>query len=401
MSWDPSGVGDPRSLTRVCDGLRNWLIEGVSGMSQLDVAVLKIAHELSVPEFDPHRISLAILPAQSTLDGLHYVWRSSQPESLEILKRGHGFLNQREHKQSPLFAVLATSAPVRVSSREEAGRFPFVAGLFDDGVTDYLALPLLTRRGTTHVVTATTLRPGGWASLVLEQLRTFAPALALVAESFEVQRLLEEKETLLREIHHRVKNNLQIVSSLLAMQAPRLQSEEAKGALQDSVHRVRSMALIHDQLYGLDSLATIDFGNYSRSLAATLQRSLAPHLDVRVEAPQLYIKMRDAVPLGLILNELLTNAFKHGTRPVALLPDSRQADGQWHVRVVLENDQGQLQLVVEDRGPGLSIDYEEASSTGLGLQLIHTLCRQVRGQVTAANHNRGGARVQVRCPMPA
>jgi len=364
-------------------------------MPGLDHAVRKVARELSCADSALDRVALAILPVQANLDGLHFVWRQTDPNELELYKPSHAFLNEAEHKLSPLSEVVNTGEPLRICQRAQAARFPFVEGLFADGVTDYVALPLQTRRGITHVFSAATRRVGGWGPNVVDHLRGFSPALALVAESFEVQRLLDEKETLQLEVHHRVKNNLQLVSSMLMMQAPTLHSEEARDALQDSVNRIRSMALIHDQLYGMDSLATINFGAYVNSLAASVQRTLAPKLVLKVDAETVYLAVNVAVPLALILNELLTNAFKYGgvdgPAPTPLAGDG----AAWDVRVTLRTDSEGVRLRVEDNGPGLPDEWGDDQTGSLGTLLINNLTRQIRGRVVASRGERGGACIDV------
>ncbi len=132
-----------------------------------------------------------------------------------------------------------------------------------------------------------------------------------------VAQSLREKETLLKEIHHRVKNNLQIISSLFMLQVEQMPSPEARQLLEERVQRVRSMALIHQQIYGGDSLERIDLAIYTSQLASSLQNALAPDAGLRLETEPIEVTVEHAVPLGLILNELITNAFKTGRLPRA------------------------------------------------------------------------------------
>ncbi len=213
-----------------------------------------------------------------------------------------------------------------------------------------------------------------------------------------VTQSLREKEVLLREIHHRVKNNLQIISSLLMLQSEQMPTDAARGLLQESVFRVRSMALIHQQLYGVDSLERIELGEYAQVLIASLQSALAPRARVRVTAEALEVTVELAVPLGLILNELLTNALKYG---VDATVDPRRSgadpDG-WDVGVSLQVRDGNLFIVVADHGPGLPASFEPARSVSLGFQLVLALLQQIRGTLDWAND--GGARFEIRCPVP-
>jgi two-component sensor histidine kinase len=194
---------------------------------------------------------------------------------------------------------------------------------------------------------------------------------------------LSEKETLLREIHHRVKNNLQIISSLLMLQSEQMRSDSARKLLEESVFRVRSMALIHQQLYGVESLARIDFGDYARTLAESLRGALAPHARLRVDASRVEITVETAVPLGLILNELLTNAFKYG------LPDRTTGDAppigrtgegcDILVEVGLAEDCIWMAVTDSGRPPE---NFDPARTTSLGLELVRTLNRQLRGTLS-------------------
>jgi PAS domain S-box-containing protein len=220
---------------------------------------------------------------------------------------------------------------------------------------------------------------------------------ARVAAQESVRASLQEKETLLKEIHHRVKNNLQIISSLLALQSEHMPSSEAKALLQESVYRVRSMALIHQQLYGVESLERIDLADYARMLGSVLRSAYAPSAKVCIEAEPVQVTVDIAVPLGLILNELMTNAFKYGQR----LPESagpRRTSSNCDVLVELSATATTLTLAVSDSGPGLPQDLDPQRAPTLGMQLIRTLNRQVRGTLKLSSE--GGARIELTCPRP-
>jgi two-component sensor histidine kinase len=204
-----------------------------------------------------------------------------------------------------------------------------------------------------------------------------------------VAQSLREKETLLKEIHHRVKNNLQIISSLLMLQVDQVPSREAGRLLEESVQRVRSMALIHQQIYGGESLERIDLGTYTGQLAASLRYALAPDARMTLDADPVEVTVEHAVPLGLILNELITNAFKYGA------PADGESPPVVHVRIRAEGDV--LSLEVRDEGPGLPPDFDLATATSLGLTLVDTLTHQLRGALTVANE--GGAVFRLRCAL--
>lgn len=214
----------------------------------------------------------------------------------------------------------------------------------------------------------------------------------------EITRSLTEKETLLKEIHHRVKNNLQIISSLLMLQCDKLGDSEARDLLQESILRVRSMALIHQQLYGHSSMSEIDLERYANFLVHSLRGVLAPTARIEVRATPVLVPVDLAVPVGLILNELLTNAFKYGLpHPTSPRPPSERRTGtncDILLEVFTENDN--LHVAVSDSGPGLPDDFEMNTRQTLGRELMNSLSRQLRGQIHVANG--GGARFELVCP---
>ena len=181
---------------------------------------------------------------------------------------------------------------------------------------------------------------------------------------------LEEKETLLREVHHRVKNNLQIVSSLLTLQAEGVAEPASRGALETSVHRVRSMSLVHQQLYGAESLGSVELGAYVQSLVGSLQSSVASDADFEFDLERVELSIDQAVPCGLILNELITNALKYG----------RDAAGQARLCIAVHPQGSGFEVAVTDGGPGMA--QKPAPGGSLGYRLIDTLARQLRGKVS-------------------
>jgi PAS domain S-box-containing protein len=193
---------------------------------------------------------------------------------------------------------------------------------------------------------------------------------------------LREKETLLKEIHHRVKNNLQIVSSLLSLQAEELEPGASRDALRETVFRVRSMSQVHQQLYGTENLNRIDFGAYTQTLCASLVASLDPRAVLELDVVPIEVTVDTAVPCGLALNELVTNALKHG----------RGTDGSCRLTVRLYRQEGWVVLSVSDRGPGFSPEATRAGS--LGMLLLQSLARQLSGELVIGRE--GGAQVALR-----
>jgi PAS domain S-box-containing protein len=194
---------------------------------------------------------------------------------------------------------------------------------------------------------------------------------------------LEEKVSLLKEVHHRVKNNLQIVNSLLSLQSRRLQNREAVEALQDTRNRVSSMALLHEALYRSENLARINFPAYVEQLCNTLLRSFGPaaaRVQVERRIARIGLPLDQSMPCGLIITELVSNALKHA------FPGGRAG------RVVVELDSGadhRLVLRVSDDGAGLPPDFKLERAASLGMRLVTDLAGQLDGQWTLASPGSG------------
>ena len=196
----------------------------------------------------------------------------------------------------------------------------------------------------------------------------------------ETVRVLEaavkEKTVLLQEVHHRVKNNLAVISGLLSMKADATGSEEAKEALDASQKRVHSMALVHEHLYGSSSLDHINFSDYARELVGGLYATFSDESDrisIEMDVDPIEIGIERAVPCALILNELLTNAFKYA------FPGKRSGK----IRVALhECAPGWLELSVEDDGIGLPAGFlAKQSAQSLGLKIVGILTKQLEGSI--------------------
>ena len=189
---------------------------------------------------------------------------------------------------------------------------------------------------------------------------------------------LREKEALLKEIHHRVKNNMQVVSSLLSIQSGRIEDPVSQEILLDSQNRVRSMALIHEKLYQSENIAQVNLSEYASSLAHYLfslyRKSDAP-IDLKVQGGEVLLTIDEAVPCGLILNELISNSLKHAFPP-------GWQDGEPRVNVELSQDAaGDVHVQVSDNGRGLPVDYRPEHTQALGLLLVRMLVNQLNGKV--------------------
>ncbi|MFP4388148.1 MAG: sensor histidine kinase [Desulfococcaceae bacterium] len=186
---------------------------------------------------------------------------------------------------------------------------------------------------------------------------------------------LGEKEVLLREIHHRVKNNMQVISSLVSLQSDELRDESSRTALNDISHRVRSMALVHEKLYQSEDLARVDFADYAESLLEYLWHahgSRTSGIRLRTELNPTRISVEKALPCGLILNELVGNALKHA------FPG--QTEGLVTVSL-RQNSEDRVHLLVRDDGVGLSPEMDWRNATSLGLRLVVMLARQLKADV--------------------
>lgn len=183
----------------------------------------------------------------------------------------------------------------------------------------------------------------------------------------------ERKEALLREVHHRVKNNLAVICSLFYLQSIHVRDEETVQMFRDMENRVHSMALVHQRLYGSENLARIDFAEYAQALARDILAShgnLDPPVQLKSDLEPIIMGADLAVPCGLILNELISNAFKHG------FPDGVGGE----IRLTLRNGaDGKCSLSVDDSGGAIPEDLDVNQSKSLGLRLVRSLTQQIRG----------------------
>ncbi|MEO8766042.1 MAG: histidine kinase dimerization/phosphoacceptor domain -containing protein [Ginsengibacter sp.] len=196
----------------------------------------------------------------------------------------------------------------------------------------------------------------------------------------EQAELLAEKDVLMREIHHRVKNNLQVISGLLELQSNRLGDEAAKDALREGRNRVRSIALIHQNLYQFENLSTIELSRFVKELFRQVASVFKQQKNVvtNIEVPTLYLDIDSAVPLGLIMNELLSNSLKYAFSDVAA--------GKINMAIHTVTD-GKYQLLYSDNGPGLPPGFDFKKASTLGIQLINDLSRQIGGSVRYETNN--------------
>jgi len=210
----------------------------------------------------------------------------------------------------------------------------------------------------------------------------------------QLRRSLEEKSMLVREIHHRVKNNLQMIVSLLSLQSSHTVDPRVVAAFEETESRVRAVAHIHEQLYASDDLSMVEIGSYLAALARELvaiHERTADGIQLHIDVGELSLHIERAIPVGLIANELILNSLKHGLRSGGNLRLSFTAAGPnpentWAV------------LVIEDSGPGLPAGVDVCSQPqSMGYQLIHLLVRQLRARLEIGPGP--GARITVSFPI--
>ena len=186
---------------------------------------------------------------------------------------------------------------------------------------------------------------------------------------------LREKEVLLKEIHHRVKNNMQIIYSLLNIQSRHFKDKDVRNMLREVQNRVRSMALLHEKLYQSRDLARIEFGDYIQKLAFGLYHSFGVNPDdikLKINVDSVSLGVNTAIPCGLIINELVTNSLRHA------FPSGKR--GRVSIDLLFHHDK-ELRLAVRDDGVGLPKNLDFRNTESLGLQLVNTLVEQLEGDI--------------------
>lgn len=191
----------------------------------------------------------------------------------------------------------------------------------------------------------------------------------------QIRTSLKEKETLLQEIHHRVKNNLQIVASLLSLQSGYIRDPQTLIQFQESQGRVHSMALIHEKLYQSEDLACIDLADYIHSLVGMLLQTYSTNPNVLLEErlQPVSVSIDTAVPIGLLVNELVSNALKYA------FPNGRT--GRLCIMLDRLPSTGQISIRVEDDGPGLEPNFQFEQANTLGLRLVRVFAKQLRAEI--------------------
>jgi two-component sensor histidine kinase len=199
---------------------------------------------------------------------------------------------------------------------------------------------------------------------------------------------LAQRDLLLREVYHRVKNNLQIVDGLLVMKARQLTDSQAQAALLSLRSRIYALGLVHTQLMGSENLRTFDIAPFLKQLVDNIMEGAGQNIRLSIRAMPLEVELDFAIPLGLLVTELVTNSIKHAFQ-----------DGAGDIEVVLERgNDGEIVLVVSDNGQGYG-DLEPLANGALGGRIIQGLVAQLGGSLTV--QSQGGSRSEIRVPEPA
>lgn len=207
-------------------------------------------------------------------------------------------------------------------------------------------------------------------------LATFIDLTARKQAEETLRASLREKESLLKEVHHRVKNNLQVITSLLRLEAGRSTQPDTKSVLKEMQNRIRSMALLHESLYRAENLEQVNLPDYITQVTTHLFRSMAAErgkIQLHLDLAPMSIALEQAVPCGLLVNELVSNCLKHG------FPEGRAGD--IHIELQAVGGGPQVRLRVCDTGVGLPPDFEEKRASSLGMQLVADLARQLKGRL--------------------
>ncbi|SFR68243.1 sensor histidine kinase [Maribacter stanieri] len=208
---------------------------------------------------------------------------------------------------------------------------------------------------------------------------------ALYSSKKALANQVHEKENLLKEVHHRVKNNLQTVSSLLSLQSRNIEAGPMKGLLKSTQNRVIAMAMVHEMLYMRSDISHIEYKDYVKELSEYLIRSIKGNdnnVDLKIDIPDIKLGIDTAIPLGLLINETLTNALKYGI----------ESDDEGEINIKLQKDttiEHCYVLEIGDNGIGFpeTINYKNTKS--LGLKLIHNLTRQLKGTIVRDPSKKG------------
>ena len=220
----------------------------------------------------------------------------------------------------------------------------------------------------------------------------------MLGEELEASTIsLHEKEVLLKEIHHRVKNNLQVISSLLNLQSEKITQPDLLETFMESQNRIRAMALVHEKLYQSKNLSQIDFTEYVHSFIHQMNNSYSLHpnkvkFHMNADMQPHFFKIDTAIPCSLILNELISNSYKYA------FPNNRKGDIYLRFGLHKKTKHNALYVIeVADNGIGIPKEIDFQNTTTLGLQLVDLLTNQIEGKVTL--DRKGGTKFTIQFPV--
>ena len=203
----------------------------------------------------------------------------------------------------------------------------------------------------------------------------------IARQKIEIEKLAGEKDILFRELHHRVKNNLQIIYSMLSLQSRQLKDPAVVTTIDDNIHRVWAMALIHHKLYLNENCTQINMPHYIHELATNLletNRNVRDDISLQQDIQNIYLEADIAIPLGLIINELFSYVLKQNYNGIS--------DPELKITLTEKNNKG-LILLVQSNGNGISTKVNNSSSGAFGMELVYMLTKQLKGKLENVNRN--------------
>ena len=359
--------------------------------SELDLeSLLSVIGEQVRQIFGVQNVYVALYDRANQKISLPYFVNDGKRAQVEPMRFGEGLTSE----------IIRTRQPLLLNRAVDDTMAQLGAKVFGAPALSYLGVPILVGEEVTGVISIqNTTRENAFDEANARLLETIAATVGAALQNAqlygameqevqvrkraeeEIKLSLQEKEILLKEIHHRVKNNLQIITSLLNLQSAQIKDPDALLMFRESQARVRSMALIHEKLYQSKDLARIDFAGYVRELMVYLFRSytVSPdQIQTELDVADILLGIDTAIPCGLIISELVTNSMKYA------FPDGKR--GKLYVRLQSLPDEN-LVLQVADDGVGFADDFDWRESDSLGLQLVSTLTSQLHGKMEVSGRN--------------
>jgi PAS domain S-box-containing protein len=239
----------------------------------------------------------------------------------------------------------------------------------------------ITRYSGEKIWIRTTARPVISNGRIVRVVGNFVDITNFKQAEEQINSSLKEKETLLHEIHHRVKNNMQVINSLLKLQSNSIEDEQIKEILKDSQSRVYAMAAVHETLHGSENLSEIDLKSYLQKVINSIFQTYSTDnrkVKLNSNVKNSPVSINQAYPLGLVINELISNSLKYA------FPDEREGE----ITIKMEKLENELELIVTDNGVGIPKDFDWKNSSSLGLKLVHNLVEnQLDGSIEMENKN--------------